>query len=245
MKRSHTEAFHSNTKQQLLVTLNVGGTLFRTMEHTLRDSVHYFKNSLLGRMFMEENREMLIRDENGVIFLDADPIYFRSILNVLRYPLLIDELPSDMSVGVWVQQLEYWGLSERTELDEDSKRIKPLSEMSMKEISDKMKRDTMKDEEIVIKTILESTGYYERGGKSRKTLLHIPIGKCKLPWGSDLGETLKADHMHYEDLLRSQLKVNDVSIKDNHKKTLTYSFQGETYSITETKTMTISFIVVI
>lgn len=227
------------------ITLNVGGTLFETLGQTLRDSVSFFPRSLLGRMFSPENQNLHQRDQHGNIFLDADPIYFRSILNVLRYPLLIDEVPHKMSIAVWSQQLDYWGLIERVELDENAKRIKPLGEMTMKEISDKMKRDTMKDEEVVIKTILESTGYYDRGGKSRKTVLHIPIGCCKLPWGNDLGETLKSDSSHYEHLLATQLRVTDVSIKDSHKKTLTYQFQGETYSITETKTMTISFIVVL
>ena len=254
MKRSYEKAFlikegpcseegprSESPRSERRIVLNVGGTLFETMEHTLRNSIYFFPQSLLGVMFRPEHG----CGREGEIFLDADPVYFRAILNVLRYPLLIDEVPPKMSIGVWSQQLEYWGLADRVDLDENAKRVKPLGEMSMKEISEKMKRDTMKDEEIVIKTILESTGYYERGGKSRKTVLHVPIGCCKLPWGSDLGETLKHDSPHYEELLRSQLKVTDVSIKDSHKKTLTYVFMGETYSITETKTITISFIVVL
>lgn len=242
MKRSYEKMSSSSS---LSVILNVGGTPMTTKEDTLRNSIHFFPHSLLGKMFQEENQSLLERDEFGQVFLDTDPQYFRHILNILRYPSLIDVVPREMDSEVWTQQLEYWGLVERVELDENAKRVKPLCEMSMKEISERMKRDTMKDEEVVIKTILEATGYYDSGGKNRNTILHIPIGKCKLPWGNDLGETLKSDVNHYQDLLRSQLKVTDVSIKDSHKKTLTYQFQGESYSITENKTITISFTVVI
>lgn len=247
MKRSYEKmsSSSSSSSQSGQIKLNVGGTLMITREETLRDSVHFFPNSLMGKMFQEKNQVLLEKDESDQVFLDADPMYFRHILNILRQPLLIDVVPRKIDPEIWSQQLEYWGLLEMVELDENAKRVKPLCEMSMKEISERMRRDTLKDEEVVIKTILEATGYYESGGKNRNTVLHIPIGKCKLPWGKDLGETLKSDVDHYQDLLRSQLKVTDVSIKDSHKKTLTYQFQGETYSITDNKTITISFTVVL
>jgi len=66
------------------VILNVGGEVFRTTLDTLTKE----KDSLLGALFTSENWPSA-KDENGEIVFDADPKYFRVILNFLRHGQLV------------------------------------------------------------------------------------------------------------------------------------------------------------
>lgn len=248
MKRTLSDSLvvmtHVKGENDCIIELNVGGTILLTTRNTLEHSTQFFPNSLLGKMFSSSNNiDMLLYDKEGRIFIDSDPQTFLSILNLLRRPSTMGDIPSHMSLDAWCRELEYWGLAEREELDRDAKKVKPMEVMTMREISEKIKRDIANDEETVVKLILESTGYYSQIGKSRKPVLYIPIGHCKLPWGSDLGETLENDDSHYAELIQKLLALpSPVTIKkDIHKKQFSYQFQGETYTEPETKTMKISF----
>merc|ERR1711935_1002897 len=67
----------------LVVKLNVGGTMFMTTQGTLLSD----QNSMLAKMFsLETNggRFPGIQDENGAYFIDSCPKYFGIILNFLR-----------------------------------------------------------------------------------------------------------------------------------------------------------------
>lgn len=62
------------------VTVNVGGIVYTTsMQSLVR-----FPNSLLGRMFTQDNRHNLQRDGDNRIFIDANGRMFRHILDFLR-----------------------------------------------------------------------------------------------------------------------------------------------------------------
>ena len=65
-----------------IITLDVGGTLFKTNVAVLQK----YPDSLLCAMFdhKDQGMEPLPKTENGHYFLDADPEYFRVILNFLR-----------------------------------------------------------------------------------------------------------------------------------------------------------------
>lgn len=231
-------------KSSEIITLNIGGTLHSTLRKTLSESKQFFPRSLLARMFCPRMKRCVLEDSEGRVFIDKDIRNFLPILNVLRLPGLIEDIPEHLSGASWKAELEYWGLLERAEMDNEANLVKPLQEMSMKEVSDKLRKDIAQNEESVIKHVLESTGYYGQEAKKRKTELYIPIGCHTLPWGSDLGEILKADSLHFTELFKKLLGVNDVSIKqDGHKKALTYLFQGKSYTTPETKTMTVSFTV--
>lgn len=75
-----------------VVIVNVGGTLFTTALSTLRR----FPDSLLGSMF--SGRHQILRDEDGHPFIDADPIYFRYVLEYLRTEAIP---PEDLARGVY------------------------------------------------------------------------------------------------------------------------------------------------
>lgn len=61
-----------------IITLNIGGQLFQTMESTLKSrGEHYFSALLSGRCD-------IVRDANETIFVDRSPIYFHHVLNYLR-----------------------------------------------------------------------------------------------------------------------------------------------------------------
>ena len=74
-----------------IIEINVGGELFTTNIQTLTK----YSDSLLAIMFdhVDEGRSPMSKTENGVYFLDADPVYFRTILNFLR----LGKLPFDRS----------------------------------------------------------------------------------------------------------------------------------------------------
>ena len=224
-----------------IVVLNIGGECCSTLRKTLADSNKFFPHSLLARIFSERMREMVLEDEEGRVFIDKDMKNFLPVLNVLRLPELISDIPSHMSGASWKAELEYWGLVERVEMDNEANLIKPLGEMTMREVSEKLRKDIARNEESVIKHVFESTGYYDRAEKSRTATLHIPVGHYELPWGSDLGEILKANSLHYTDLFHSLLGVSDISIKQDSHKKITYEFQGKSYTTQDTKTMTITF----
>ena len=91
-----------------IITLDVGGTLFKTNVAVLRK----YPDSVLCAMFdhKDQGLEPLPKTENGHYFLDADPEYFRVILNFLRHGKVILDDPK-ISEGV-IELAHYLGLEE-------------------------------------------------------------------------------------------------------------------------------------
>ncbi len=82
-EESESEGFiHPEHFQEKLLTLDVGGEIFRTWRSTLtRDP-----DSVLAHMFDPSSKMIPARKlENGAYFLDLEPQYFRVVLNHLRY----------------------------------------------------------------------------------------------------------------------------------------------------------------
>jgi hypothetical protein len=79
-KSKKEEEFIHNLQKQgsSTIDLNVGGQLFSTSLTTLLSE----PNSILAAMF--SGRFETPKDNNGCVFLDRDPTYFRDILNWLR-----------------------------------------------------------------------------------------------------------------------------------------------------------------
>eukprot|EP00028_Trichosphaerium_sp_Am-I-7-wt_P013214 CAMPEP_0168509776 /NCGR_PEP_ID=MMETSP0405-20121227/1006_1 /TAXON_ID=498012 /ORGANISM="Trichosphaerium sp, Strain Am-I-7 wt" /LENGTH=196 /DNA_ID=CAMNT_0008527357 /DNA_START=795 /DNA_END=1382 /DNA_ORIENTATION=+ len=63
-----------------IITLNVGGTLMTTTRRTLCQ----VKDSLLSIMFSGRWEARHVRDKDGHVFLDVDPVDFTVILKALR-----------------------------------------------------------------------------------------------------------------------------------------------------------------
>lgn len=110
-----------------VVTINVGGTKFTTLWTTLTEVFH---ESKVARHFIDTPKvtKKYFRDENtglvgsrmeecelkdAFLFLDADPVMFAHILNVLRRPELLElsgYTPVGITGGDWDRELRYWGL---------------------------------------------------------------------------------------------------------------------------------------
>merc|ERR1712117_422664 len=103
------------------ITLDVGGTIFRTTVATLIQ----YPNSMLAAMFdPKSERPPAMKDDNGNFFIDRDPEPFRIILSFLRSAVL----PEDI-VGCSLQQVEleadYYGLKELLKKIGDRKKEEP------------------------------------------------------------------------------------------------------------------------
>nr|ACO15723.1 BTB/POZ domain-containing protein KCTD3 [Caligus clemensi] len=74
------------SSKDVVIDLNVGGSLFSTSRSTLTSIPDTFFSALLS------DRIASARDKNGAIFIDRDPDLFKIILNYLRTRCIIGNL---------------------------------------------------------------------------------------------------------------------------------------------------------
>ena len=80
-KESFSPLYMSSPKKLQLVSLDVGGKIFKTKMETLTK----YPDSALARMFTDPViEETLTKTENGEYFLDVDPDDFEVIMKFLR-----------------------------------------------------------------------------------------------------------------------------------------------------------------
>ena len=91
-----------------IITIDVGGQIFKTHISTLTK----FPESMLATMFDHQEQGMapMPKTKDGIYFLDADPLYFREILNYLRHGELVTQ-DSNLLRGV-KKLANYLGLTE-------------------------------------------------------------------------------------------------------------------------------------
>ena len=91
-----------------IITINVGGQIFMAHISTLTK----FPESMLATMFNHQNQGMapMTKTNDGVYFLDANPLHFGEILDYLRYGELVTE-DSNLLKGV-KKLANYLGLTE-------------------------------------------------------------------------------------------------------------------------------------
>jgi hypothetical protein len=147
-----------------------------------------------------------------------------------------------MTPEAWSQELEYWGLAERAELDANGLLVRPLESLSLQELGQKIVTDIRENEYRVIRTIFDLTGYFATDSKTRHVSLHIPLDVYPLGRGIDLGRYIEK----YTDVLTQHLKTmingkSNVVIKKLTKacNDRFYEFQGQSYSSHTTPTMQI------
>ena len=94
-----------------ILKVDVGGQIFKTNVNTLCK----YPNSMLCAMFSHTNSGLtpMPKTEKGHFFLDADPIYFRVILNWLRLGKVTLDNPGLLKGTMALA--EYFGLDELTE----------------------------------------------------------------------------------------------------------------------------------
>jgi hypothetical protein len=214
----------------------------------------WFPHSLLARMFQSTATTScrVPRDAQGRYFIEADYAVFRHILQVLRRPKLVQDVPLDMSPTAWCCELDYWGLVEpaqvtgQTTLEGvnggDMAMGRPYEQLSLEEIGRTITREIMDNELVAIRTLLDKTGYFHRSGKTRgHHQLYVPIGRFKLPWGADIGEYLKENHKSVAVLLEGMLRqkpitIHDCKLKKEHTE---YVFDEKPYNTETQATVTV------
>ena len=286
MKRSLDQCLHDNDNNEQrsgsaaghddVVTLNVGGTLHSTTRHLLVNSADYFPHSLLAKMFACEPMGGSCKpDSEGHYFIDADWTVFRHILQVLRRPSLVRDVPYKLSAEAWCCELDYWGLvpleavtgaslqrtggqltpSALRTLQDGSSDNYSYESMTLGEIGAAIKKQIMDNELLVVRTLLQATGYWAQGGKTRAVVLRVPVGKYALPWGADMGAYLRENSKCMTALLCDMLGLRPVKQEDGHvtypitihesktpKNHVEFPFNGRAYSTQEaTVSVTITF----
>ena len=249
-----------------IIVLNVGGTLHTTTRHVLVNSVDYFPDSVLARMFRNAD-EQVPKDFQGHYFIDADFAVFRHVLNVLRRPSLVSDVPLDMSAEAWCCELDYWGLVKRDDVTGVQRQQTPgttrsgaaavekpveaisaivgeaYDALTLQEMGRAIKKEIMNNELVVLRTILETTGYHRLASKTRSVVLRVPLGKHRLPWDVDLGAFVKDNSKTLTLLLARMLESHDEAVSIHESRTVKnhtqYEFDGRQYS-TQEPTVSIS-----
>jgi hypothetical protein len=208
-----------------IITLNVGGTLHTTTRHILVNSVDYFPDSVLARIFRDHrgdddghddhthkksaNNYTLRHDSVGHPFIDADFTTFRHIINVLRRPALVTDVPPDVTPQAWCHELEYWGLVKRDDIESMSTvQTGEEGKETLLKLGQHIKKEIMDNEMVAIQTLLEKTGYRTLRSKTRTDVLYVPFDECALPWGCDLCVYLKNNNKHMTRLLEQMMSAS-------------------------------------
>ena len=107
-----------------IVTLNVGGQIFQTTMHTLTK----YPDSMLATMFRHSKSGLspLPKTQEGHYFLDADPDFFKVILNWLRLGIITTN-DSNLNTGV-IGLADYLGLDQLKNAIEESKKTNIIQE---------------------------------------------------------------------------------------------------------------------
>ena len=111
-----------NKIQNGIVSLNIGGNKFTTSLQTLQMD----PNSMLGAMF--SGRHLLVRQDDGSIFLDRDGTHFRIILNYLRGNISsINQLPDDrLTLSDLLSEVDYYQLEGLRDIMKPEKKEKNI-----------------------------------------------------------------------------------------------------------------------
>lgn len=96
-----------------IIRLNVGGSFIETTQQTLQN----IPNSMLATMFSESKKDLLVRQTDGSIFIDADINIFRHILQLCRRPNLDPNIiPFGIDKESWYGELNYWCINRNNKI---------------------------------------------------------------------------------------------------------------------------------
>ena len=107
-----------------IVTLNVGGQIFQTTIHALTK----YPDSMLATMFRHSKNGLspMPKTQEGHYFLDADPDFFKVILNWLRLGIITTN-DSNLYTGV-IALADYLGLDQLKNAIEERKKTNAIQE---------------------------------------------------------------------------------------------------------------------
>lgn len=238
MKRAREE-------DNAVVSIDAGGTLFRTTRQTLLNSAGFFPHSTLAELLGAEPPN---GGAGGAYFVDTDAKLFRHVLQLLRRPTLTSEAPPGVAPQAWAAELDYWGLSERLMGVEEraaqrQERAYNRNRRALQQLGDEV-RAQIKDNEVeAVRAVLDKSGYSAACDKGRDTTLMLPVGHCPLACGADLGAYILANGPTVKALLTEVLAPCDVKIEKvphRPKHPLKYRFAGADYSSEQTETLTVA-----
>jgi hypothetical protein len=86
------------------IILNVGGIRYETWLSTILK----YSDTLLARMFCDQNRKLLVKDQNGEYFIDRNGKYFEPILDFYRTGELL--IPSHLNPEIVQKEIDYFQL---------------------------------------------------------------------------------------------------------------------------------------
>lgn len=224
-----------------IVTIDAGGTLFKTTRVTLQNASRHFPHSVLAQLLTEER-------EDNCYFVDTDPKLFRHILQLLRRPSLGGETPQGVNADVWHTELDYWGLSECV-LGEEERSSQAAARTfnrhwtALEQLGDEIRTQIRENEVSAVRTLLDQSGYSAARDKVRDVTLNVPIGKYAMECGSDLGHFLYTNASTLVPLFKRVLgQTTSIEIrKACHVKHFNdYEFGGHAYSTKDTPTLIIS-----
>lgn len=112
---SSTSNFNSTTMSEnsianKIFVINVGGTKFTTTTNTLLKTGHSLFEIFLSGRYNNENS--WIKDKDGDLFFDRDPILFRGILYFLRNEKLPEIPPEGRTKEELIDELVHYGLAD-------------------------------------------------------------------------------------------------------------------------------------
>lgn len=84
--------------------MNVGGVRYETCLSTILK----YSDTLLGRMFSERNRSMLLQDDSGEYFIDRNGRAFEPILEFYRTGEIL--IPPHLSAEIVQREVDYFQL---------------------------------------------------------------------------------------------------------------------------------------
>lgn len=126
-------------KSKEIIVLNVGGEKITTRKSTLKRK----RDSMLGAMFSDTNSGMLDILPDDSVFIDANPVAFKAIIDILRRNLDFDPdcPPEGVSAKVWRAELRYFQLTDIAEEPPVDKLQKLVTEGQ--ELHDKFVKDVL------------------------------------------------------------------------------------------------------
>ena len=160
---------HKLTKKRRMadwITLNVGGTKFTTTIATLTSD----PDSMLAKMFQHEGAiQPAAQDSDGAYLIDANPDYFKPILNFLRRGELVID-PGVSRKGV-MSEAKYFGIHSLVSLLNKGTAVGENEETPKKCVVGSKVRITTADGAIIediVKEVNEESWYLRVGARQVK-----------------------------------------------------------------------------
>jgi len=171
------------------LTLNVGGKYFTTTRRTLTK----YPDSMLGRMFSEDESYTSAVDKSGAYLIDRSPEYFQPLLNYLRQGVLV--LNDGINPKGVLEEARFFGLTDL------------LDELESLHMATQENKPMRRDEFLQILMTTPSTSELRCQGVdlSGADLSHLDLRKinfkhCRMVGTSLRGASLQGSQFHLANL---------------------------------------------